>query len=127
MCYFMKNKCHLRQFLPNDEFPVKFEFKNSSLGRKASQYWFRFVFKLYENLSLFSTNYSSLMYEPFFMTFTDQFFSVFSSDTSVISCASSLFSFLLRLDFFDFLDILDIFSNAFEAADKVPKNKDKLK
>jgi len=38
-----------------------------------------------------------------------------------------LFSFLLRLDFFDFLDILDIFSNAFEAADKVPKNKDKLK
>ena len=61
------------------------------------------------------------------MTFTDQFFSVFSSDTSVISCASSLFSFLLRLDFFDFLDILDIFSNAFEAADKVPKNKDKLK
>ena len=89
-----------------------------------------YVFKLYENLSLFSTNYSSLMYEPFFMTFTDQFFwtdPVFSSDTSVISCASSLFSFLLRLDFLDFLDILDIFSNAFEAADKVPKNKDKLK
>jgi len=70
------------------------------------------------------------MYEPFFMTFTDLFFctdSVFSSETSVISCDSSLFSFLLRLDFLDFLDILDIFSNAFEAADKVPKNKDKLK
>ena len=70
------------------------------------------------------------MYEPFFMTFTDLFFctdSVFFSETSIISCDSSLFSFLLRLDFFDFLDILDIFSNAFEAADKVPKNKDKLK
>ena len=67
------------------------------------------------------------MYEPFFMTFTDLFFwtdSVFSSETSVISFDASLFSFLLRLDF---LDILDIFSNAFEAPDKVPKNKDKLR
>ena len=63
------------------------------------------------------------------MTFTDLFFltEVFSSETSVISSDSSLFSFLLRLDFLDFLDILDIFSNAFEAADKVPKNKDNLK
>ena len=87
---------------------------------------------LYLNsMRMFCTGYYSLMYEPFFMTFTDLFFwtvSVFSSETLVISCDSSaLFSFLLRLDFLDFLDILDIFSNAFEAADKVPKNKDKLR